>query len=302
MSVQISSSCNNGSFNNINNRGSMDMKSTYALPILLLTLSIGQQPPANAQPALTGLTVYEAAPSGTPNWLRFWNTQGRDGIHNVYLFTGSTASPTFLNSGDDNDSLNPNILLSLGTHVFQFAGDVPVSSYLGLNLYFDNDSTNNRITAVVPIDGSTNFSVVPRSVTNTVGLPYNPRPSSGSLSFVRGGFMVTLSEFSVSPPPNLDLVSHFSTSPGDTEDTAGSLTLTVTEAPPALNIEVSEIRVCWNSESNHLYQVQYRSELTTNQWTDLFPTNIAATGTETCIYDDIPRGRPQRFYRVLEAP
>ena len=242
------------------------------------------------------------ASDGTPNWTHYWNTLGPDYCSNVYLFTGSTNSPTFLNTGNDDASLNPNLPLPLGTHVLQFAGDTDASGYLGMNLYFNNDFTNNRITAVVPIDGSTNFSVVPRTVNNTVGLPYTPQRSSGSLSFVQGEFIVTLSEFSVSPPPNIDLVTYDSTSPGHLLDTIGSFTLTVTPAPVKASIEVSEVRVCWNSVSNNLYQVHYRSELTTNIWTDLFPTNILATSSETCVLDDIPRGLPQRFYRVVAVP
>jgi len=71
---------------------------------------------------------------------------------------------------------------------------------------------------------------------------------------------------------------------------------------PSASIRVSQVEVCWNSYSNHIYNVQYRSELTTYQWTNLFPTNILATGGETCVLDDIPRGWPQRYYRVVEVP
>jgi hypothetical protein len=278
------------------------MNSKHALPILLLALSIAQQFPAKAQPTLTGLTIYGADPSGTPDWINYWNTRGPDYVSNVYLFTGSTNSPTFLNTGNDDASLNPNLPLPLGTHVFQFVGDTAVTNHLGLNLYFNNDFTNNRITAVVPIDGSANFTVVPKTVANTVGLPYDPRQSSGSLSFVQGGYEVTLSAFSVSPPPNIDLVSYNSTSPGHLLDTIGSLTLTVTEAPPVVTIDVSEVRICWSSTTNHQYQVQYRSDLTTNAWVDLLSTNIAATASETCVYDNVASGQPQRFYRVVAVP
>jgi hypothetical protein len=72
--------------------------------------------------------------------------------------------------------------------------------------------------------------------------------------------------------------------------------------PAVVKIRLSQVEVYWHSYSNHLYNVQYRSDLTTNQWTDLLPTNILATSSETSVYDDIPRGRPQRFYRLVEVP
>ena len=68
------------------------------------------------------------------------------------------------------------------------------------------------------------------------------------------------------------------------------------------SIRCSQVEICWNSLTNVAYQVEYRSELTTNQWTDLFHTNIIATSSVTCVFDNIPHGLPQRFYRVLRAP
>ncbi len=65
-----------------------------------------------------------------------------------------------------------------------------------------------------------------------------------------------------------------------------------------MSIRVSQVEICWTLYSNYLYNVQYRSDLTTNVWVDLFPTNILATGSETCVYDDIPHGRPQSYARA----
>ncbi|MFI5224697.1 MAG: hypothetical protein ACHQX3_10760, partial [Nitrospirales bacterium] len=41
------------------------------------------------------------------------------------------------------------------------------------------------------------------------------------------------------------------------------------EPPPLATIRASQVEVCWNSISNLTYQVQYRSDLTTNLWTSL---------------------------------
>ena len=68
---------------------------------------------------------------------------------------------------------------------------------------------------------------------------------------------------------------------------------------PHLTIEVSEVRLCWISQSNKLYQLQYRSELTTNAWLDL-GAPILGTGGTNCITD--PVVGPRRFYQALVLP
>ena len=70
------------------------------------------------------------------------------------------------------------------------------------------------------------------------------------------------------------------------------------EAPPQVTIRASQVEVCWNSQSNVTYQVQYRSDLTTNLWTSLGGC-IRSTNSTSCAYDPIVGGQPQRFYRVL---
>ena len=69
------------------------------------------------------------------------------------------------------------------------------------------------------------------------------------------------------------------------------------EPLPLVTIRVSQVEVCWNSISNLTYQVQYRSELTTNVWTSLVAC-VRATGSTSCIFDPVVVGQPQRFYRV----
>ena len=69
------------------------------------------------------------------------------------------------------------------------------------------------------------------------------------------------------------------------------------EPPPLVKIRASQVEVCWNSISNLTYQVQYRSELTTNLWTPLVDC-VRSTGATSCIVDPVVVGQPQRFYRV----
>lgn len=65
-------------------------------------------------------------------------------------------------------------------------------------------------------------------------------------------------------------------------------------------IQIACVDVCWNTQSNRLYQPQYKSELTTNTWVDL-GLPILGDGATNCITDSI-RGQPHRFYRVTVLP
>jgi hypothetical protein len=67
---------------------------------------------------------------------------------------------------------------------------------------------------------------------------------------------------------------------------------------PTATIRVSQVEVCWNSVSNLLYQVQYLSDLTTNQWANLGPP-VAGTGHD-CVTDAV--SAEKRFYRVILLP
>jgi hypothetical protein len=69
------------------------------------------------------------------------------------------------------------------------------------------------------------------------------------------------------------------------------------EPPPLVTIRASQVEVCWNSISNLTYQVQYRSDLTTNVWTSLVDC-VRSVGSTSCIVHPIVVGQPQMFYRV----
>lgn len=69
--------------------------------------------------------------------------------------------------------------------------------------------------------------------------------------------------------------------------------------PPKLSIEVSQVKVCWQSQTNVMYQVQYQSALTQNEWVDL-GTVMPGIGGNTCVFDDV--AGPQRTYRVVASP
>jgi hypothetical protein len=79
-------------------------------------------------------------------------------------------------------------------------------------------------------------------------------------------------------------------------DLTGLDNVTISESCPRAVIEVSEVSVCWLSKPNTVYQVDYRSDLTTNMWTPLL-TNAVGNGARMCVYDRVTQ--PQRFYRVV---
>jgi hypothetical protein len=70
---------------------------------------------------------------------------------------------------------------------------------------------------------------------------------------------------------------------------------------PTAAVRVSEVEVCWDTVFNRTYQVQYRSTLTSNAWTNLGPTH-KGDGSNNCVADKVLPGQPQRYYRILTLP
>jgi hypothetical protein len=186
-------------------------------------LSVGLAPVAKSQITLTGMTAWSAYANGDMAGYGEFDTVYAGGWRaNVYLFTGSPAAPTFLNSGDTDTTLNPNLSLSGVTTTLGFAAGAAGYNYIGINLFFDGSQTPG-ISAVVPV-GNSNFSVITGAVT-TVGQGNNLLPS-GSLSYSSALGMVTLVGYSVAElaPPNSPGVQYDSTTGGGT-NTVGSITL-----------------------------------------------------------------------------
>jgi len=68
------------------------------------------------------------------------------------------------------------------------------------------------------------------------------------------------------------------------------------EGGPALTIEVSKVRMCWESVLGATHQLQYRSELTGGRWLNLGEPMVG-DGTTMCV--EQPVDNPARFYRIL---
>jgi hypothetical protein len=158
----------------------------------------------------------------------------------------------------------------LYTVTFAYANSYPNSSTPASATVrvFDGlgDRLNQTITHTGSVAGNLNWTVFTAQFTalqNTTSLEFTSLTDSGGWS---GGIL-------------LDAVQVF-------------------ESPPLATIRTSQVEVCWNSQSNVTYQVQYRSDLTTNLWTSLVNC-VRSTNSTTCIYDPIVAGQPSRFYRVL---
>ena len=74
------------------------------------------------------------------------------------------------------------------------------------------------------------------------------------------------------------------------------------DGPPRLTIRVSQVEICWDTATNAAYQLQYRSDLTTNLWTPFDASFFQGTGGNVCSNDTVFPSQPQRFYRVVTQP
>jgi hypothetical protein len=192
---------------------------------------------ARADLTLTGVSMFGAT-DAAGDWngsYDYWDTLGDDQAYNVYLFTGPTSAPKFLNSGNSDDSLNPRIKLTPGTNTYQFAIDVldsdPSTPYVGINLFFNDNRDTNQITAVVRSGGGGDFSVVkPTATTYGEG---GETAGSGALSYTNGDLTVTLTGFCISASTP-KIVSGYDNSAGDDSNFVGHFTLTVTPAQPVV--------------------------------------------------------------------
>lgn len=243
------------------------------------------------EPKLTGATLYSADPGGVPLGISLWNTVGGDGIFNVYFFEGSFDAPVFLNRGDLTTSAALKWPMGPGEVELGFAASTTPHGYVGLNLYFGT----NRISAFRAVDHSSVFWVLP-SDTPTFGLS-GIEKGSGTLSVRVEDLVVTLLDFTLDLPPR-DRVGDFDANPDGAPDTVGHIRLRVDAKPEvSLVIEISQIRVCWPSSVNYIYQPQYRSSDTENLWVNLGPPIVGDNG-QKCVSDAVEPGNATRLYRV----
>lgn len=167
----------------------------------------------------------------------------------------------------------------------------------GTNKTLVFDGTVNVTTRNLPGPGNTRqFDYVFHFTT-----PFLYDPAAGnlvlSLQIEGSGSAVTFDTVSGNPATGMVYGSPSTATTGMLGTPDPHVTQFTFEPLPQVTIRVSQVEVCWNSISNLTYQVQYRSDLTTNVWTSLVDC-VRSTGSTSCIVDPVVVGQPQRFYRV----
>ena len=192
---------------------------------------------ASAQVSLTDVVVFGASSNG--DWYNqpdVFDTRSNSNF-NVWIQCGASGGP-FLN-GPSNYLAQPNISLSSGLTTFRLLADPGADNgNFGINLFFNGSSTPS-ISAYGPMmTGPGSHSFLADSAQHTpmpvpgfdTGYTF---PGAGTLSFVSGSQMITLTDFywAKQSVNNLDLVGEFSTGADGMTDYVGGITLSVTSVP-----------------------------------------------------------------------
>ena len=64
--------------------------------------------------------------------------------------------------------------------------------------------------------------------------------------------------------------------------------------------DCSQVELCWLSCTNRMYQIQFRSNLATNQWADLLSA-IPGDGARKYVTNAVAADQPVRFYRIVQS-
>jgi hypothetical protein len=195
---------------------------------------------ASGQIQLTDITIFSADAAG--NWVPpdIWETRYQENF-DIWIQSGAPGGP-FLN-GPTSANAQPNISLPLGVSTFTLLGDPGAdSSLFGINLFF-NGSVTPSISAYGPMlsaPGPHNFVADGAPYTAAADpIEANPFPSAGTLSFVSGNELISLTDFYWATPSvyNLDLVGGFSTGADGINDYVGGITFSITSVPePQLSL------------------------------------------------------------------
>lgn len=86
---------------------------------------------------------------------------------------------------------------------------------------------------------------------------------------------------------------------GDNSDANGDYVIQirkVSELHLTVSLSSAQVQLCWISETNAVYRVDYKSSLTTNVWSQL-ESSVVGSGTTNCVSDAVTG--EQRFYRAV---
>jgi hypothetical protein len=76
--------------------------------------------------------------------------------------------------------------------------------------------------------------------------------------------------------------------------------LTIVPEFQALSLTNNTLNLTWSTEAGGLYQLQYNSDLSSSNWSNL-GSAVTATGATLSTTDSLTNG-PQRFYRLVLSP
>lgn len=259
-----------------------DFRRTIRRNAVLLVLLFGTTytvVPSAWSAALTGSIYLAATPSGQPGASgNAWDTRPEGGLLNMLIAAPSSNGLVFLN-GLDNAHASIAVLLRAGTNKFTFFPDPSVQvsfNYYALNLFLDG-----HILPDISVKGSIASPMFTTNAALTPAMDGTGVPASGRVEYYNGTETVTLTECS-----------------WNSANGPGTITLVVRPDVERLTISVSEVEIGWYSLTNAIYQVQYRSEFTSNIWTSV-GSPIPGTGARLCLRQTVNAEEPKRFYSVI---
>jgi hypothetical protein len=287
-----------------------------ALSAFLLLLAFGA--PARAA-TLSAIFIHSCDDQGNPAGNFVWDTRGSSSdFYKIFVTRGTPGGPTdglvapFANG--PTWALAPiNVPLEEGTNEFTvfFQYNGPWRAF-AINLFFESNRVAD-ICAKAPL--RTNDVVPPfsaNSTRSTYSMTSYPSPNaaaSGTTS-VTLDRLIELTDYSVAATNVFAQNRVWTHGVGSDSrfDFVGTFTLRAgrerrppPDNPVRIDLHITEVTICWLSESNREYQVQYRSPRTSDGWMNLGPV-VPGTGGTNCVADRVPIGEGQRVYRVIDVP
>jgi hypothetical protein len=211
----------------------LNLKKVFVLGLLLA--SINRVSAADIA-HLTGVKIFSAGGmAGIFNNTNWYDTVGNNFGFNTYLTGSNTGiNGAFVNSGNG-ASTSVDIPLSIGSYSFWMFNTSESSSYWGLNLFFDSDQVNPRITAITSM--KTLLTDPPFQINQALDVPRlddnilvsSPR----SLVYQTNNAFITLTSYSYSDPSvyQMDKVSDRDSISDGRNDSVSFITLTVSSVP-----------------------------------------------------------------------
>ena len=197
---------------------------------------VGASAPDARATVLSGMMQFTSNAMGGANGGGAWNTQGGDGVSNLWVLNPYGLPGVFNVNGPADANAGISITLTPGLFVFDIYGEpgTDPNNWATLNLFFNGNTVNPGITAMrstvfppVGAFGSTLSS-------GTLSLAGTPTTGAGSLVFNDGMHNVVITEYWFAQSGSqlfADIGSAFAETPNGIGDFVGRVELTVTAVP-----------------------------------------------------------------------